>query len=136
MTKDKAKATELDPEETVVVRRHWNAWMTATVKLKHLQNLHWDDTSGGVNVRSPHVMMYGYIYCDQIVSGELNHSCAHGPGPHRIKVVVVQVDNPKPLIKRLKAQIAERIAEHERTRLPRPWDPFDYKHKEKAKTAI
>ena len=36
-----------------------------------------------------------------LVEGEVAHSCAHGPGPHRIKVVVVKKDNDPKLIKAL-----------------------------------
>ena len=44
-------------------------------------------------------LQYGYIWCDDLVEGEVAHSCAHGPGPHRIKVVVVKKDNDPKLIK-------------------------------------
>jgi hypothetical protein len=51
------------------------------------------------------MMVYGYILCDQILEGELAHSCIHGPPPHEIKVVVVGVDNPKRLMDELKKEL-------------------------------
>lgn len=92
------------PAELVRVRRHWNDYRIATVRLAQLTGLHWSSTSGGVGVNSPRPMISGYVYCDQVIEGELAHSCSHGPAPHRISVVVVQKDNPKPLIKSLKAR--------------------------------
>jgi hypothetical protein len=83
------------------VRRHWDDWRTGAVQFKHLHDFHWDSVSGGVQRRSPRPMMYGYICCDDLVEGEVAHSCAHGPGPHRIKVVVVKKDNDPKLIKAL-----------------------------------
>jgi hypothetical protein len=80
-------------EETVVVRRQWNHWMHGTVHLTDINNPHWDDYSGGVHARSPRPFIHAYISCDAFVSGEVDHSCAHGEGPHRIKVCIVKKDN-------------------------------------------
>ena len=90
--------------ETIIVRRHWDDFRQAKFLLSAVDGMHWDNTSGGVGRSSPHMMIYGYVYCDQIIEGELAHSCSHGPAPHRIKVVVVAKDNPPALVKRLKAQ--------------------------------
>lgn len=94
-------------DETVIVRRHWNDFRKAKVLRRNLAGLRMDQISGGVNTCSPHPMVYGYMYCNQILEGELAHSCAHGPGPHEIKVVVVGVDNPRKLMRELKAEAQE-----------------------------
>lgn len=80
----------------VVVRRHWNDWRAATVPFDELEGFCWDNVSGGVMSRSPRPMVYAYMLCSSIPDGvEFGHSCAHGPGPHRIKVVVVAKDNDR-----------------------------------------
>jgi hypothetical protein len=33
--------------------------------------------------------------CDAMIGGELNHSCSHGPPPHRIKVALLKGANRK-----------------------------------------
>jgi len=43
--------------------------------------------------RAPREFIHGYVFCDDMVAGELAHSCRHGNGPHRIKVCVVKKDN-------------------------------------------
>lgn len=95
-------------QQTIIVRRHWNDYRQAKIMLSSISDLHWADTSGGVGTKSPHKMVYGYVYCDKIIEGELAHSCSHGPGPHRIKVVVVAKDNPAKLMKKLKDDCTKR----------------------------
>ncbi len=58
-----------------------------------LENLHWGDVSGGVNAKAPRRFPHGYVWCNEMIWGELDHSCRHGPGPHRIKVCIVKIDN-------------------------------------------
>lgn len=91
-------------EATVRVRRQWNDWRIATYKLSDLADVHWDTISGGVNENTPRPFLHGYVYCDGMIDGELSHSCAHGPGPHRIKVCVVKKDNSKQVIQTLTRQ--------------------------------
>jgi hypothetical protein len=33
------------------------------------------------------------VWCDSFTSGEVEHSCVHGPPPHRIKVCIVKKSN-------------------------------------------
>lgn len=40
--------------------------------------------------------------CDGMLEGDLDHSCLHGPGPHRIKVCVVMRDNDKAVVDALR----------------------------------
>ena len=54
-------------------------------------------------------MMYGYVLCDRLVAGRLAHSCIHGEGPHRIKIVVVKKDNPRGIVAALMAPLGPQI---------------------------
>ncbi len=97
------KVDDLGPDTVIRVRRHWNDWKIGSVLLDKLSGLHWDTMSGGVGRASPRPMIYGYMLCTDLVSGEVAHSGAHGPCPHRIKVVVVKKDNDKRVVEALVA---------------------------------
>lgn len=80
-----------DNDFSVFVRRHPMDWQTAEYRASDLsRDLYWDRTSGGVGSRTSYPALFGYVMCDQMLSGEVAHSCAHGPGPHRIKVCLVK----------------------------------------------
>jgi hypothetical protein len=100
-----SKPLLLERQTVVRVRRQWNSRKIGEVRWADLEDLHWDRTSGGLQHRSPFVMMYGYMWCDRLASGRVAHSCIHGEGPHRIKVVVVKKDNPRPLVAALIATL-------------------------------
>jgi hypothetical protein len=88
----------------VRIRRQWNDWRTAIVSLDSIDGLHWSSVSGGVQQRSPRPFLHAYVRCDQILEGELAHSCLHGTAPHRVKICIVKKDNPKVF------QVLEKIA--------------------------
>lgn len=96
-----------DRTGTVWVRRSWNGSDGARLAIRELKQLHWSDVSGGHGARSPRRMLHGYVWCDQVLEGELGHSCLHGPPPHRVKVCIVAKDNPKPLVAELKSIATE-----------------------------
>ena len=75
------------------IRRQWNSWRVGEVPLEAFDDPHWRSTSGGVGARSPRPFIHGYISCDSLTGGEIDHSCRHGAGPHRILVCVVKKDN-------------------------------------------
>ena len=79
--------------ELVSVRRQWNSWEVAEVYVGEVSNPAWDVESGGVKESSPDALIYGYVWCDAIVSGSLAHSCLHGTAPHSIKVCILRKDN-------------------------------------------
>ena len=79
--------------DLVSVRRQWNSWEVAQVNLGEVANPLWDLESGGVKASSPEALIYGYVWCDAIVSGTLAHSCLHGTAPHSIKVCILRKDN-------------------------------------------
>lgn len=95
-------------DSLVTVRRQWNDWRLASVKIEDIDGLHFSDMSGGVRGRSPRPFLHGYIACDAIVDGEVAHSCRHGRGPHWIKVCVVKKDNTKETYERLAAMVKSR----------------------------
>ena len=78
--------TETKSALEVCVRRHPNDWQTAVYRLSDIGDLHTDNVSGGVGRKTSHYTWFGYVMCDGALSGEVAHSCRHGPGPHRIKV--------------------------------------------------
>jgi hypothetical protein len=78
---------------TVRVRRQWNDAGVATYRFEDFSGLHMSDVSGGLGVRANRPYVCGYVACDAALAGRLAHSCAHGRGPHRIKVCAVKKDN-------------------------------------------
>ena len=80
--------------ELVSVRRNWNSWEVAQVYDGEVSNPLWDLESGGVRASSPEALIYGYVWCDAIVSGSIAHSCLHGTAPHSIKICILRKDNP------------------------------------------
>ncbi len=93
--------SETEAKAEVNVRRQWNNHQIATVKFDSIGGLHFSSFSGGVGSPSPRPFLYGYISCDEILSGELAHSCLHGRPPHPIKVCIVKKDNESKIYKRL-----------------------------------
>lgn len=79
--------------ELVSVRRQWNSWEMAEVYVGEVANPLWDVECGGVREAAPDAQIYGYVWCDAIVSGSLAHSCLHGTAPHSIKVCILRKDN-------------------------------------------
>jgi hypothetical protein len=92
------------PEDSpVVIRRQWNSYLEAVVPLSAISGVHWSDISGGVFARASRSFLHGYVSCDAIEEGVLNHSCRHGRGPHRIKVCIVQRVNDRAVFQELKS---------------------------------
>jgi hypothetical protein len=78
----------------IKVRRQWNRGRRiATYRLRDISELRWGRMSGGLRHRTPQLFVHGYVMCDAMIAGTLAHSCAHGPGPHRIKVCLVRKGN-------------------------------------------
>jgi hypothetical protein len=75
----------------VWVRRQWNDWRHPQCKLSDISRLRWD--SGGVKQRTPRTFLHGYVFCDEMVSGELAHSCRRGSAPHCVKVCITKKGN-------------------------------------------
>lgn len=75
----------------VYVRRGPTDGWTAVCMFSQIQRLHWDGITGGVRRVTPYPMIFGYVYCDRFISGEVAHTCAHGgPAPHLIKVCLIK----------------------------------------------
>ena len=98
----KATGGESGDNVLVRVRRDWNDHRIGTVKWSDLRDPRWDNISGGEQNPTPQSFIHGYVWCD-IVQGDIAHSCAHGPGPHNIKVCLVKKDNSREVWGRLSA---------------------------------
>ena len=83
----------MDDDFLVTVRRHPQDYQTAHYELRKIRGLRWDSVAGGINRATPYMMIMGYVMCDEMASGELAHSCAHGPPPHEIKVCLIKKYN-------------------------------------------
>ncbi len=80
-------------DKLVVVRRQWNDYRTATYRLDNVWDPKWRTVSGGVNAMAPQPFIHARVWCNQMIKGDLAHSCGHGPPPHEILVCVVKRDN-------------------------------------------
>jgi hypothetical protein len=80
-------------EITVTVKRQWDDHRRATFRIDDLEGLRWDRISGGVQAVTPQPFVHAYVWCNDMIKGELTHSGAHGPCPHRIKVCLIMADN-------------------------------------------
>lgn len=87
--------------EYVWVVRQKGDYKKAKVKLSNIQNLRWDEISGGAKIRNGTCALYGYMMCNQIEEGEIGHSGIHGPCPHRIKVLIQKCDNDEEIYEKL-----------------------------------
>ena len=94
----------MSADPTVLVRRQWNDHRIGEVRLEDLLNIKWDQQSGGVRTRSPYPMIYGYIWCNALIGGDVGHSCQHGPPPNEVKVCVCRKDNDPGIYRSLKGQ--------------------------------
>ena len=99
----------------VRVRRDWNDHRIGTVKWSDLRGPRWDSISGGEQNSTPQPFIHGYVWCD-IVQGDIAHSCAHGPGPHNIKVCLVKKDNSREVWNRLSAIVGPKPGRRRLTR--------------------
>lgn len=99
---------ENDP--LISVRRHPNDWQTAQFRLSKLERPHLARASGGVGRATAHPTLFAYVWCDGMDSGELAHSCQHGPPPHRILVAVPKVCNSKENYRLIRALADEAAA--------------------------
>ena len=68
---------------------------------------------------SPWLMVYGYVWCDQVIDETewIGHSCQHGPAPHRIKVCVIKTATDPDPWSRLEALCRSSPTTHEQRRL-------------------
>ena len=80
----------LMPDTPISVRRHPQDWKTAAYRYGDIEDIRWDTFAGGVGRATPNPMLFGYVWCDGMISGKIGHSCIHGPPPHRIKVCLVK----------------------------------------------
>jgi hypothetical protein len=85
-----AEQNDLD---TVEVRRDWDSGDTAKYALDAVSRWHWDFVGGRMQARKAPCFLYGYVMCDEAISGGVSHSCSHGPPPHNIKICILEEGN-------------------------------------------
>ena len=91
--------------DTVVIRRQWNAPVTAEISIDMLWDLHFRDEPGGVCSAFPRAFLSAYIWCDKLPSGALAHVCrADPPPPHDLLVCILPSDNPATLYEGLRTR--------------------------------
>ena len=71
-------------EPLISIQREWNGWRTAQVRLGALESIHWHQPSG-----APKPLLHGYVSCEEIIAGNLQHDCAGTPR-HRLLVCVLK----------------------------------------------
>lgn len=96
-------AVEDEQERTVWVAQDPGG-RRARYRLADLGQPHWDKPSGGALARVRRSSIHGFVFCDEMLNGQLDHSCPAGSGPHRIKVHVIAADTDPAVMKLLKAQ--------------------------------
>jgi hypothetical protein len=69
----------------VVVQRDWNGWRKAMVPFNALEGVHWRRPTG-----APRPLIFGYVSCDSLLSGEIPHECGDATAPHRLLVCVLK----------------------------------------------
>lgn len=96
-TEARRKATVFDAAlgPVVWVRRQFDDYRHAAYRLTDLRGWHWSNVSGGAQWRANRFYLHAYVMCDAMIAGELAHSCAHGQGPHRIKVCITKKGNER-----------------------------------------
>ncbi|HIM61570.1 MAG TPA: hypothetical protein EYM73_05505 [Dehalococcoidia bacterium] len=88
----------------VYVRRDRDDRGLGRVRWSDLHDPRWDTMSGGAQVENPLPLIHAYVWCDK-VRGRIGHSCAHGAGPHNIKVCMLREDNTRRVWGRLLALV-------------------------------
>jgi hypothetical protein len=72
-------------EMLIRVQSEWNGWRNAEVRLGDLRDVHWFQPT-----RAPHALVHGYIFCSNIVIGDLQHDCDRRSAPHRLLVCILK----------------------------------------------
>ena len=101
------RSGRLGTSAPVRIRRDWNDNRIGTVRWSDLENPRWDVISGGEQNHTPQPFIHAYVWCNK-VSGNIAHSCVHGPPPHSIKVCLVRKDNSKIVWDRLLALVGSK----------------------------
>jgi hypothetical protein len=84
ITNARAEGTGLHDDFVVNVQDCWNGCRGADVRLGALRLVHWHQPD-----RAPHEMVHGYVFCTDIISGQIPHECDHRT-PHQLLVCVLK----------------------------------------------
>jgi hypothetical protein len=67
------------------VHESWDGWQNAEVKRSSIRRVHWLQPD-----HAPHPLLYGYVSCDDFVTGRIPHACDDRSGPHELLVCVLK----------------------------------------------
>ena len=59
------------------------------VHMDKIRSLRWDNTSAG-KLKHTRIFTYGFVLCEDILDGEIGHSCFRGSKSHSIKVCIIK----------------------------------------------
>ena len=59
------------------------------VHMNNIRGLRWDNTLAGTMKRT-RIFPYGFVDCNDIVDGEVGHSCFRGSKSHSIKICIIR----------------------------------------------
>lgn len=93
------------------VVRQMGDYLKGKVLADNIVNLKWDMVSGGTQKYTGIWGLYGYIYCNQIIEGEIGHSGIHGSCPHYIKIFIQKCDNEEEVYNALAKQAGKKPIE-------------------------
>ncbi|MGD0575846.1 MAG: hypothetical protein ABSB61_10845 [Anaerolineales bacterium] len=89
-----ALASGLMLETPVSIKRGWFDGGIVAVPLGVLEGFHMSGVGGGIGHAFPRAMLCTYMSCADLPKGQwFGHSCAHGEGPHWIKVAMTRLSN-------------------------------------------
>lgn len=72
-------------ERVIRVQSAWNGWRSAEVRLSDIREVHWFQPT-----RAPRALVHGYMFCSNIVTGEIPHDCDRRTAPHRLLVCILK----------------------------------------------
>jgi len=76
----------------------------------HMDNIHslrWDNTSAGT-LEHTRIFPYGFVLCNQILDGEVGHSCFRKSKSHYIKVCIIKKYTKASVYKKLIGPLGNR----------------------------
>ena len=85
------------------VQSTWSGWRNAEVRLGDLRDVHWFQPT-----RAPRALVHGYIFCSNIVSGEIPHECDRASAPHRLLICILKSHTIAPVYAELVRRADER----------------------------
>jgi hypothetical protein len=71
--------------DLVRVQWTWDAWRTAMVRVRDLEDVHWSWPPG-----APRPLIHASVLCTMLSVGDLDHDCEPSARPHRVAVCLLK----------------------------------------------